>query len=239
MGKTEAYRAIERERHRDRYHADPTFREKVKESGRRSAQKLHDELLANPKDPRHGTTTGYFKGRCKCRKCKNAMNAYDRERRARVGGESRRHRWSPEIQVRLSDRDARIRAMAKEGYGVTRAAIELGLHRDTTARLVRSMGLSQRFFRNIKATHCQNGHKFTRTNTHVRPSGARECRTCRRTYARSWRQIHAGTLRRNDHRHGSRNGYGNYSCRCSRCTLANSEACKEWRARRKEATRNA
>lgn len=29
-------------------------------------------------------------------------------------------------------------------------------------------------------THCQRGHKFTPENTYVRPTGQRNCRTCRR-----------------------------------------------------------
>lgn len=231
MASTKEARARELERHRERYYEDSEFRERVKQQGRLSAQKMHAELLANPKDPRHGTMTAYYKGLCKCRKCKDAMNEYDQDRRARLrsGRAFRRHRWSPAVQARLSERDQRIRAMARAGYGVTQAAVELGLHRDTTARLIRSMGLSQKFFQNIRATHCHKGHKFTKENTRTNPDGSRGCRACGRAYAREWRRAHAGVLVDNDHRHGSLNGYRNYSCRCVDCTETNTIACREYR----------
>lgn len=34
--------------------------------------------------------------------------------------------------------------------------------------------------RNSEKTHCKNGHEFTLDNTYVYPSGARECKICRR-----------------------------------------------------------
>jgi len=39
------------------------------------------------------------------------------------------------------------------------------------------------------------------------------------------------SLRRNDPRHGTTNGYKNHGCRCKPCCEANTEAAREWRHR--------
>lgn len=44
--------------------------------------RLLAEMAADPEHPDHGTATGYFRG-CRCDKCREAYNAYKRERYAR------------------------------------------------------------------------------------------------------------------------------------------------------------
>lgn len=39
---------------------------------------------------------------------------------------------------------------------------------------------------NFVKTHCKHGHEFTEENTYVRPTGTRECRTCRRRIRRRY-----------------------------------------------------
>lgn len=43
---------------------------------------------------------------------------------------------------------------------------------------------------NAKVTHCLNGHPYDENNTHYKPNGGRECRTCMREYQRVWRLTH-------------------------------------------------
>jgi hypothetical protein len=42
--------------------------------------------------------------------------------------------------------------------------------------------------RRAAMTACERGHPFTPENTYVKPSGARECRPCRRARVRRWRE---------------------------------------------------
>jgi len=44
---------------------------------------------------------------------------------------------------------------------------------------------------NLRKTHCVNGHKFTRANTYVSPSGRRRCRKCQRACDRKRRERQA------------------------------------------------
>lgn len=34
--------------------------------------------------------------------------------------------------------------------------------------------------RNVRKTHCAQGHRFDVANTYIRPNGSRRCRTCKR-----------------------------------------------------------
>lgn len=45
----------------------------------RSKLKVRSEMLADPSDPRHGTTNGYGVG-CRCDRCRAAMRAYSARR---------------------------------------------------------------------------------------------------------------------------------------------------------------
>src|SRR5690606_27636904 len=38
---------------------------------------------------------------------------------------------------------------------------------------------------NARKTHCVNGHEFSAENTHIRPTGWRECKTCKRRQNRA------------------------------------------------------
>lgn len=40
----------------------------------------------------------------------------------------------------------------------------------------------------LSATHCAHGHQLTEANTYMRPSGARECKTCRRAHRDKFRR---------------------------------------------------
>lgn len=41
--------------------------------------------------------------------------------------------------------------------------------------------------RNARATACPEGHQYDLDNTYITPSGARNCKTCRRESVRNWR----------------------------------------------------
>ena len=43
--------------------------------------------------------------------------------------------------------------------------------------------------KNAAKTHCKRGHSFSLDNTYVRPSGERECLTCRSIFKRALRSI--------------------------------------------------
>ena len=41
---------------------------------------------------------------------------------------------------------------------------------------------------NARKTHCKNGHEFNDKNTYIAPSGARQCKACRFTKLKGWRE---------------------------------------------------
>jgi hypothetical protein len=46
------------------------------------------------------------------------------------------------------------------------------------------------------------------------------CRAAAASYVQQWRRSKAGSLGRNDQRHGTVNGYTAYACRCAKCSEA-------------------
>ena len=71
-----------------------------------------------------------------------------------------------------------------------------------------------------KKTHCPRGHLYDMT----RPDGSRWCKSCDRHVAKVKR---AKGLPDGDRRHGTVNGYSNFSCRCGRCKSVYSEYSRE------------
>lgn len=55
------------------------------------------ELLANPKDPRHGTTTGYTYG-CRCVACATAAREQRKKRAAKKAEKKGPHPWSRRLR---------------------------------------------------------------------------------------------------------------------------------------------
>lgn len=45
--------------------------------------RLKEELGSNPDDPRHGTTSAYSRGGCRCTRCRDAASRYNASRRER------------------------------------------------------------------------------------------------------------------------------------------------------------
>ena len=43
---------------------------------------------------------------------------------------------------------------------------------------------NQKNQRSAQATHCKEGHEFTKENTYIRPTGRRQCRACNASAAR-------------------------------------------------------
>ena len=58
------------------------------------------------------------------------------------------------------------------------------------------------------------------------------CTKAQRERMAEYRVTYAGTLAADDPRHGTRNAYSNYACRCRRCTTAHNDACRPARLRR-------
>lgn len=230
MVKSEAARVRELDRLRDRYALDPEYRLKVLQRTRMTSAKMHAEMLADPRDPRHGTRSGYYLGKCKCRKCKDAMNDYDRAYRKKPPYPRQRHRWSSEIQSRLDAQHSTMKRMAHDGYRIERAASELGLGIDHARKLMVRLKLSDQFHENRLPKRCSSNHEC---GIERGATGRRSCRECIRlenTVSRA-RRFQDG-LPANDPRHGTPNGYTNYGCRCEPCRAAGSEANKRRRKRR-------
>lgn len=78
-------------------------------------------------------------------------------------------------------------------------------------------------------THCKNGHEFTGHNVMRKKSnGVRQCRACHRETQRL-RRLSPIELSEADPRHGTRNAYNAYGCRCDPCR----EACAAyWKLRK-------
>lgn len=105
-----------------------------------------------------------------------------------------------------------------------------------------------------KGVKCRAGlHWMTEANTAFRKNGRGSiivvCRKCKRSKERAYRKAHrakmsalyaaerararATGLDPDDPRHGTKNGYGYYGCRCVECVDANSTAARVTRLRKK------
>ena len=70
-------------------------------------------------------------------------------------------------------------------------------------------------------TRCPAGHEYSKSNTSIRGSkGSRICLKCESTRAKEKRKTGLPT---GDRRHGTRNGYANWGCRCDDCKQADAE----------------
>lgn len=77
-------------------------------------------------------------------------------------------------------------------------------------------------------THCPKGHEYSPENTQIDSHGDnrthRRCKKCRSEQGQKRREkLTTEGLPSGDPRHGTRNGYNAYGCRCDGCRAANSE----------------
>lgn len=74
----------------------------------------------------------------------------------------------------------------------------------------------------LNKTHCPQGHPYEGENLVLERDGSRKCRKCQSFYRKERiRRLQEIGLRDGDHRHGTRNGYAIYACRCEPCRDAN------------------
>lgn len=91
--------------------------------------------------------------------------------------------------------------------------------------------------RNVKKTHCPEGHPYSESNTVLFRGYQRRCRECSRRWARkSSARRKARGLPKGDPRHGTLTGYTSYGCKCDACRDASREYRKNRKARNNDST---
>lgn len=114
-----------------------------------------------------------------------------------------------------------------EGYHVDHVRARGCRHRDCISPAhLEAVTPGENAYRARRDT-CQRGHALTDDNLVERVASSgfehRECRTCSTTRARAYYRRNGRKftpLSADDPRHGTRNGYANFQCRCERCSAA-------------------
>lgn len=81
----------------------------------------------------------------------------------------------------------------------------------------------------LNKTECPQGHEYDERNTRISKKGHRFCRTCARVKKQEKRER---GIPESDPRHGTKEGYLGYGCRCKPCREAHSEYYRERKLRR-------
>lgn len=92
----------------------------------------------------------------------------------------RAHRLAYEWARGAISNDLEIDHLCKTRTCVRPEHMELVTHRENVLRGDSPSAI------NARKTHCPRGHELTRENTYVYPSGGRQCRICRASYAASY-----------------------------------------------------
>lgn len=78
--------------------------------------------------------------------------------------------------------------------------------------------------KNLRKTHCPQGHPLSGSNIFRDGKGNRQCKTCRYGWTDRWRANNPDYRKRGlepgDHRHGTEHGYTGCGCRCDECREA-------------------
>lgn len=91
---------------------------------------------------------------------------------------------------------------------------------------------------NTFKTHCKRGHPLSGRNL-VKASGTRQCRECTAMRKREFRERQEAarkTLKPGDERHGTRQGYDYYGCKCGPCVKVKNDYQREYRKRKNART---
>lgn len=96
----------------------------------------------------------------------------------RLRGKVQAHRYAYELLVGPVPSDLTLDHLCRNRACCNPAHLEPVTHR---VNILRGTGASAR---NLRKTHCAQGHEYTEENTYIRYDGRRECRVCQRKWHR-------------------------------------------------------